>query len=80
MKCTRKFSNRNPWTNSIFLENIKHDLSRQFKMKKYQQRHGNILGIKQAIAFTTTLKFIGVLKTEMTKQTNQLSRVMSPSH
>jgi len=49
-------------------------------MKKYQQTHGNILGIKQAIAFTNTLKFIGVLKTKMTKQTNQVSRVMSPSH
>ena len=45
-------------------------------MKKYKQRHGNILGIKQAIAITNTLKFIGVLKTEMTQQTNQLSRVM----
>ena len=45
-------------------------------MKKYQLPQGKILRTNLGIAIISTLKFISVLKKEMTKQTNRHLRVM----
>ena len=45
-------------------------------MKKYQLPQGKILSTKLGIAIINTLKFISVLKKEMTKQTKRHLRVM----
>ena len=45
-------------------------------MKKYQLPQGKILGAKLGIAIINTLRFISVLKKEMTEQTNRPLRVM----
>ena len=69
MKCTRKFSDRNPWTHSIFKYKAWSLVGtlRNSKRKKYKQTHGNILRTKLAIAITNI--FIGVPKNDMREQT-----------